>query len=241
MDSSQFIRDKQSVIKTLQQNADSSVVTLTGCSIYIPKRFVEKSMAEIGSSNYTIGFFPIVTDDNKYLLFSAIAYVYLNPSEIKTCSIDNIEFIEFRFDKNTTVINSMQLVQKDTLVYSVFNEFITNGNIPWYMTYDDAGNMFDTASSIAGTSIGSNPEIIEILVSFISRQKQNRMLSFRHLYKDGNVDKNITPAYIALKSVTYSAKNTTAKLAGSHFDEGITSALNNPTNKPDTIGSILRK
>lgn len=241
MNSKDFVKDKATVIKTFKEMPDGSVKTLTGCRIFIPKRFVDKGIAEIGSENYTLGLFPLVTPDNKYMFFNAIAYVYLNPSEFKNCTIDGIEFIEFTFEPNTVVIKSMNLVQKDTLVYAVFNDFISNGNIPWYINYDDAGTILDTATTIAGTSIGENPETIEILISSISRLSSNKNEDFRKSLKTiADVEKN-KPAYVPLKSVTYSVRNTTNKLAGAYFDEGITSALINPTIKPDTIGTILRK
>lgn len=241
MKSTDFKKDMSAVEKTMVQQTDGSVKTLTGCRIFIPKRFVERELAAVGTENYSIGFFPIVTPDNKFLLVNAIAFIYLNPSSFNTVYIDGIEHVEFTFDKNTIVIKSMNLVQKDTLVHGTFNEFISNGNIPWYINYDDAGTTFDTATTIAGTSIGSNPEIIEMLIASISRQKQKVTSYFRTLVTNLEQAKTFQPVYVPLKSVSYSATTTTNKLAGSYFDEGITSALINPTTKPDTIGTILRK
>lgn len=241
MKSDIFVKDEKTVLKTLVQQDDRSVITKTGCKIFIPKRFIEREVAAIGSENYTLGIFPIVTSDNKYLLINAISYIYLNPSEFSTAFIDEDEYIEFSFAPNTVVIKSLDLVQKDTLVYDVFNDFISNGNIPWYINYDDAGTILDTATTLAGTSIGANPEPIEILIAAISRNKQKKMEYFRQLVKTPEDIKKISPAYVPLKSVTYSVTNTTNKLAGAYFDEGITSALNNPTTRPDNIGTILRK
>jgi hypothetical protein len=236
-----FIKDKASVMKTLIENADGTVVTKTGCRIFIPKRFIERGMAEVGSENYSIGLFPLVTPDNRFMLFNAIAYIYLNPSEFSTVFINGEEFIDFKFEPNTIVIKSLNLVQKDTLVYSVFNEFISNGNVPWYVNYDDSGTTFDTATTIAGTSIGQNPEQIEILLAAIARQPQDRMKYFRTLLQKPDDAKKLTPAFVPLKSVSYSATNTTNKLAGAYFDEGVRSALLNPTKTPDTIGTMLRR
>lgn len=240
MKSSVFIHDKPAVMQTLETLKDKSVITKTGCRIFIPKRFIEKGMAEIGSENYSIGLFPIVTDDNKFLIINAISFIYLSPSAFDTVVIDNEDFIEFKFDKNTTVIKSLRLVQKDTLVYNQFNEMISSGKIPWYFDYINSATLFDTASTIAGTSIGKNPETIEILIATISRQSKNKMAYFRHSLTSKEA-LNVKPVFVPLKSVSFSATNTTNKLAGAYFDEGITSALINPTTKPDTIGTILRK
>lgn len=241
MKSTEFVKDKTSVMKTLKEMPDGSVVTTTGCKIFIPKRFIERGIAQVGSDNYSLGIFPIVTEDNKFMLFNAIAFVYLTPSEFRNTIIDDEDFIEFRFEKNSIVITSMNLVQKDTLVYSVFNEFISSGNIPWYVDYDDAGSLFDTAGTVAGTSIGKNPETVEILIASISRQRSAKMEYFRTILKSKEDVAKLKPFYVPLKSVAYSATNTTNKLAGAYFDEGVTSALINPTTRPDTIGTILRK
>ena len=240
MKSSDFIHDKQAVNKTFETLSDGSVITKNGCRIFIPKRFVEKGVAEIGSENYSLGLFPIVNDDNKFTIVNAISFIYLKPNAFDTVVIDNEDYIQFTFNKNNVVIKTLSLVQKDTLVYNVFNEMISGGRIPWYFDYIDSAKLLDTASTIAGTSIGKNPELIEILIAIISRQKNNKMQFYRHSLttKEGLKNK---PAIVPLKSVTYSATNTTNKLAGAYFDEGVTSALINPTTKPDSIGTILRK
>lgn len=235
-----FIKDKPAVMKTLVENADGSVTTKTGCRIFIPKRYIERDVAKVGSENYSIGFFPLITPDNRFMLFNAIAFIYLNPSSFSSAFMDGEEFIQFTFDPGTIVIKSLDLVQKDTLVYAVFNEFISNGNFPWYINYDDSGMSFDTATTIAGTSIGQNPEQIEILIASISRQPQDRMKYFRTMVRSMEDAKRLQPARVPLKSVSYSATNTTNKLAGAYFDEGVRSALLNPTLRPDTVGTVLR-
>lgn len=239
MKSTEFTKNKAAVIKTLEQLPDNSIRTKTGCKAYIPKRFIERGIASIGNENYSLGIFPIVLATGEYLLFNVIAFVYLTPSAFNSVVIDGEDFIEFTFDPNTTVIKTMDLVQKDTLVYSVFNEFVSSGNIPWYVDYIDAGALFDTAGTIAGTSIGKNPETVEILIATISRKKKEKMEYFRTSTKEEIL--KTQPVYVPLKSVSYSATNTTNKLAGAYFDEGVASALINPTTKADTIGTILRK
>jgi hypothetical protein len=47
------------------------------------------------------------------------------------------------------------------------------------------------------------------------------------------------PVYIPLRSVTYTATNTTNKLAGSYFQEGLVSALVSPSERKERIESIL--
>ena len=49
------------------------------------------------------------------------------------------------------------------------------------------------------------------------------------------------PALIPFRSVTYGATNTTAKLMGAYFDEGLTSALVNPSQRTEKIEELLRR
>src|SRR5574343_39671 len=240
MKSTDFIHDKKALINNFETRSDRSVITKINCRVFIPKRFVEKGIAEIGSENYSLGLFPVVDDNNRFMIVNAISFIYLKPSAFDTVVIDNEDYIQFSFNKNSLFIKSLNLVQKDTLVYDVFNEMISGGKIPWYFDYIDSASLLDTASTIAGTSIGKNPELIEILIAIVSRQKNNKMQFYRHSLSSKEALKN-KPSIVPLKSVTYSATNTTNKLAGAYFDEGITSALINPTTKPDTIGTILRK
>ena len=49
------------------------------------------------------------------------------------------------------------------------------------------------------------------------------------------------PVFIPLRSVVYGATNTTNKLAGSYFNEGVISALVSPSTRIEPIEELLRK
>jgi hypothetical protein len=108
------------------------------------------------------------------------------------------------------------------------------------MGYDDLGKLFDTAASHAGSNVGDNYEVIELIASMVTRSKEDRSKYIRSVAEtyadvsDGKID------YVPLSSVFYSVNSTVNKIAGSYFTDGVVSALVVPTAKVDKIESILR-
>jgi hypothetical protein len=132
-------------------------------------------------------------------------------------------------------------VQKDVLIYDIYNEILSKSNIPWYLSYNDLGSIFDTAKSLAGANVGENPEVTELLISIIARDKTDKNIYFRSTLESLDDLKTKSPAYISLKDVTYAASNTTNKLAGSYFSKAVVSALVNRSTRRERIESLLLK
>lgn len=235
-----FTRNPELVKKSLVEQSDGSVVTKTGCKIYIPERFQDRFLAEIGNYTKVIGLFAIVVGDKDYSVCNVNSMVEIKPSSINRTKFNQEDYIEFVFDPGSIVIATLDLVQQDVLLYRIYDELFSKGNVPWYINYEDLGNIFDTAKEFAGSHIGKNPEVTQLLVSLISRDPTNREKYYRTVvesFKDLN-DK--PPAFIPLKSVSYAATNTTNKLAGSYFSVGVVSALVSPSDRVERIEEILR-
>ncbi len=111
--------------------------------------------------------------------------------------------------------------------------------MPWYLDYNDLGHIFDTASSHAGANVGTNPEVTELIVSIIARNSKDRTQYYRSCINSLEELKTNPPVFISMKSVPYAATNTTNKLAGSYFGEGVVSALVSPSEKRERIENLL--
>jgi len=111
--------------------------------------------------------------------------------------------------------------------------------VPWYLDYNDLGHIFDTASSHAGANVGTNPEVTELIVSIIARNSKDRTQYYRSCINSLEELKTNPPVFISMKSVPYAATNTTNKLAGSYFGEGVVSALVSPSEKRERIENLL--
>ena len=60
MDFRKLVRDPKRVHLTLQERADSSLLTTSGCKIYVPVRYREHMLAEIGETILIVGIFAMV-------------------------------------------------------------------------------------------------------------------------------------------------------------------------------------
>ncbi len=241
MDSKAYIRNAEKVHSQLKELENGSLVTKDGCKIYFPCRFTERSLGEVGVEVRVVGLYAIVVEDLYYAVCNINASMRLTPSAVNKVKFGSEDFYECVFDKGAVVIPSLELVKQDVLVYRIYDELFSKGNVPWYIGYEDLGNIFDTAKYHANANVGKSPEVTQLLVSLISRDPSDRTKYYRTAIKSRKdlVDKQ--PAYIPLKSVTYAATNTTNKLAGSYFAVGVKSALVDPADRTEKIEEILRR
>lgn len=244
MDTSRFVRDPSKVHAALKVQPDESVVTTRGVKIYVPERFVEKNLAVIGAEVLIVGIFAIAVEDNGKLFYgvsTANAMMRIKPTTIATVKFDQDSYLEFSFDPGSVVIATTQLIKSDTLVYYIFDEFIAKGRIPWYIGYEDLAKLFDSADHHAGVNLGPNHSILEMFAAAIARSPQSRSKYYRHTVAAQSDATENPPTFIPLRSITYGATNTTAKLTGSYFSDGLTSALVNPSERTERIEELLRR
>lgn len=235
-----YVRNSKAVLSKLSENSAGQILTKVDCKIQVPERFLERGLGEASVNTFSYGCFPIILETGEYGLLNICALVELNPTKTIPIEIDGVAYKEFYFDANTVVIKTTTLVQREIIMFNVFDEFIFKGNIPWYMEYEDIGKLFDTAKQFAGSTVGNNPEVIEFIASMIGRPKNDRSKYLRTVmnnYSDANINK---VDYIALTSVFYAVNSTVNKLAGSYFNDGVVSALVNQAKDSQKIESILR-
>jgi len=235
-----LVRDPQTVLANLVENKSGQVLTKVPCKIQVPARFATVGLGQIGIDVFTYGCFPIILETGEYSVCNVNALVSLNPYKVLTINIDDVDYNEFHFEAGQVVINTTDLVKKDTLLYFVFDEFIFKGKVPWYVEYEDLGKLFDTSQLHAGSNIGQRLEVIELIASMISRPKNDRSKYIRlsaTKYADLSIDK---VSYVPLNSVFYSVNTTINKLTGNYFSDGVTSALVTSTHEVQKIESILR-
>ncbi len=233
-----LVRDAGKVLATLTTRNDASVVTSKGCKVYFPTRFADRFLAEVGVSNFCVGLFVIVVD-NYYALVNVNAMVALNPSSTKTITFKDTEYFEMSFNAGAVVIESLELVQNNDILYRLYDELFSKGKIPWYVGYEDLANLYDTAKEFAGANVGENPEVIQLLTSLVSRNVNNRLQYYRSVVNTRKDLIDNPPAFVPLKSVMYSATNTVNKLVGSYFSEGVVSSLLYPTTRVEPLERIL--
>ena len=241
MDIQKLVRSAPEVHAALTELEDGRVVTKKPVKIYIPTRFADRGLASIGSEIYIVGIYAITVNDLHYGVSVVNAMMRIEPTSLMKVVIDHDEYYEFFFEPGSTVFPSTQLVKTDTLVYRIYDEIISKGHVPWYLGYTELGRLFDSAKYHAGANIGENPEVTELIVSMIARDSKDRRFYYRQVVKNLDDVEKRPPVFIPLRNITYGATNTTNKLAGSYFNEGMTSALINPADRSERIESLLLK
>ena len=235
--------DKEMVLKSLQVLEDKSLVAKEDIKIYFPSVWDEKGLANIGIDNNILFIVLMVVNNTYAAVFIVNAMIKLTPMEIKFVNITSDkmheEHYEFYFPKGSKISPSISLIVKDTLVYTIFNTFMSKGKMPLYLDYDMCGHLFDTAVKHAGANVGKNIEITELILSLQARSNKDRTVYYRQVVQSKEEVKSRNYVWTALNSVRDSATNTTTKLGGNYYSEGVISALINPSDRVERIESIL--
>lgn len=239
MDIKALVRDADRVREHLMELEDGSIVTNKECKIHVPERFTAKKLAVLGSEVFIFGFFPIIMEDEYYAVNNTIAMMRICPSSTKRVVVDGNPYFEFSFEPGDKVIYTTALVVTDTLTYYMYDEFVAKGNIPWYMNYYDIVNMFETAQEHAGVNLGSR-SVIELIISTITRDPTDMTRLYRHVLQSPEFAVANPPVVIPFRSVIWNTSDTTSKLNGAYFGEGINSALVNESESVEVLEELYR-
>lgn len=232
-----LIKDRNKVIDQFYEK-DNQLWTKNGCSIYIPANYPDIELASIGEDISIVGLHGIVINDTHYCINTACALMSISPTTTTTVTIEDTEYLEFKFAANTVVYTNLNLVKIGTLVFRIYDSFIAMGKIPWYHDRDSMCFLFNTALLHGGANLKMNSAILELLIAQISRNPNDLAEFYRHY--ENREETVEPPVYISLKNVAYGATNTTAKLGGNMLNEGITSALVTSSNTNEEIEDLLR-
>lgn len=240
MDISQLRRNPEAVKSSLREVENRLFVTQP-TKIYSPVRFSERNLASVGSEIYIVGIYAIVINDRDWAVSIIDAMVKIEPTSYRIVQIEGDDYFEFYFEPGSVMCPNMDLVKTDTLTYRIYDEIISKGKIPWYLGYLELAGIFDSAKYHAGTNIGSDREVTELIVSLIARNQEDRTKYYRQTVQSIDDLQRSPPTFIPMRSVIYAATNTLNKIAGSYMETGVVSALVSPSDRVEHIESILRK
>lgn len=240
MDITKLIRNAEKAHAAIKELDDGSLVAVKECKIYVPLRFTECGLAFVGLEKRIVGIYAIVVDNVFYGVSNICALMEITPTSTTKVMVDDEEYYEFTFEPGSVITPNVNLIKTDTLVYRIYSEIISKAKIPWYLDYNDLGNIFDTAKYHANANVGENWEVTELIVSLLARSNKDRHVYYRSTVKNAaDLEKN-KPVFTPLRSVQYAATNTTNKITGSYFGVGVNSALVNPTGRVEHIEKLLR-
>ncbi len=234
-----LMRDAARVHSYLKELPGGQLFTTKACKIQVPEHFISRGLGEVGVDTYVYGIYALIFEDGVYAVSNINAMIPITPSKILTTKIKEVPYYEFYFEENSVIIPDLNLVRSDGLIYTVFDELIFHGKIPWYFNYEDVGKLFSSAKKHSNSGVAQSYETIELIASMLAREHNNRTKYYRTSVQDEK-DLKVAPDYVPLMSVFYSATNTLNKLAGNYFTDGLVSALVTPTKETERIETILR-
>lgn len=238
--SSKFVRDAARVLAQLKLTEERSYVALKPLKVYIPARFPQRDLADFSNEITFVGICAIVLDDTYYAASKICAPLRSEPTLVNTVTIDDVEYIEMSYEVGDRVICSKDLVMIDNLLYRIYDEIIAKGRVPWYMSYPEIGGVFQTSLKHAGVRIGKTPTVMEIIAAAIARDETDLRRYYRQTVLTYEDITAAPPTIIPLRNISYGATNTIAKISGSRFDEGMTSAIVNPGEKVEMTERYIR-
>ena len=237
-----YKRDPDAVYSYMQEQDDATVVAKDTFNIVIPRRFLERNMAYIGDNVRTIGIMMLACN-GVWSLFSVCTFVELTPDSISYFTYQGTDYMEMTFDKGSRIFSSIESVQSGINVYYIYKELISNGNVPFFMETtherDDLAACLDTAYEYAGTKIGGQRPVTELIASLSTRNPDELTQYFRQMPLEQQT--KVRPKYIGLNSAAYSATNTLQRLAGAHAaDQGMIASIVYPTERITKQEKLIR-
>ena len=217
-------------------NVKGNITTVNEDVIVVfPERYINRKLVIMGTNVSVVSCYAIIDNNNNYAVCSAPIFQTLSPTNMSDSVMNGVKFKVLYFDKGSVFIPNNKLIVRDSFIYELFDEFFVQGKIPWYINYTDISNLFLEADKYAGSRVGDDPLIYEILTSIISRSKDDKKEYFKN-----NITEDLQPAYVGLNNPYYSFNNTGARIIGSRFGTGLNVALVEPEKKTSETTDILR-
>lgn len=233
------LKRKPDTILSYFKQVGNALVVKKDITVLFPSRYVNKHLAYMGDTVNVLAIFAIVDDNGNYAIMNIPAMIELSPIMTNEVDINDDSYMALEFTENDVFTHNINLLQQDGFIYDLFDDFFIQGNIPWYLDYEDLSNILVLSQKYAGSRIGNNPLGLEILTSIAARIRSDKTVFFRTLSNDVTKMNKEKPTYVALQNIYYTFNSTLAKISGSYFKEGITSALVNHEKKKTKLEEIV--
>jgi len=236
-----YKRNPEAVRANFAVNKAKQVICRQPCTIQVPKTYFDSGLGQLGVDTKIYGLFPVILEDGQYSLVNTTAMFSISPSATTIRTVDEIEYYEFYFAKDTVVWKTTGLLSDAKLIYEVFQAFFFMGRVPWYVSYDDHGRVLDTAPTFAGFGAVKNPEVVEFLTAMIARKANSIDNEFLRLliksYEDTKIGK---VEFVPMGSVVASVKSSLNKISAAYAQDGIISAIVSPGEDVGVVEKIVR-
>lgn len=240
MDISGWKRNPDALHATLKELPNNSLVTTTGCKLYIQESFRSKQLVVFGKRIMVVGYFALVNENLDYAVSTTPAMIQITPAQTKLVEVQGRNYYEFTFPKGSVVIKELDVVKDNLLLYYLFEEILARGRMAFFYDYETQGGFFNEMAHYTGTNLVTTASIGEMIIAQIARTEANRRIPLRNAIVRYGDDKVVPYTWIPLRNVIDGSSDTVAKIAGSYTADGLDSAIVNPCDKVQPIERLLR-
>lgn len=232
-----LIRNKARVYKALKIMDDKSVIALEPLEIHFPKRFIEKSLAEISEVVESIAVLGIVLPEGVFCSMFTIASVTMTPSNVRETSINGERYAVLEFEKGDTVFNNLEVVKDEHLNNPYYTEFAYYARIPWYIDVNMVPKLFDYSGLITGRKVGRSPQVFRVLYGLSFRDPEDPEIPYRY----GKSIKAGKPPYlVGLNNGSMLIDGTFNRLMGGYLSDNIIAGILNPDTRVTDSEKVMK-
>lgn len=204
-------------------------------------RFYDRDLVFIEEKVRLLGLFIIVDSKGNYAKVMLPNFINMSPNMISDVSIQEKEYTVLHFYKGNDIVSERKLIKNDDFTFNIFEDFFINGNIPFFMSYDDMVKFFLKVRKFANSNLVDNPKGIEVLTSIIGRNRNDTKKYIRQTIKSKDDITEKSMKFISLSNITEGYNNTISKITGAYLKEGIVSAIVDPETQESDLTKILKK
>lgn len=203
--------------------------------VRVPARFEVYGMLNVADTVETIGVMDLIIDESFQASLHMPAMIELEPSEMSSIMVRGLQYKVLHFSHGDRFIVNTQVVKNQSIVYTLYVEFITRGNLMYTYGYQDLMTMFDLAKHLCDSKVPVDHAIFEVIYAHLSRSAKDLFTQYRHTdMKDAAFD------FVALRSVSHAPDSTTARMLGSYFSEGVLASLLHENEDRKPFEDLLR-
>lgn len=237
MDITQFKHNKGAALSALRVLPDHSVMAVKPVTMCFPKRFEESGLAEVYDEVSCIGLVGVMSG-GYYACFGGLAKFIFQPGDVSETVINGTPYVVMEFEPGETVIQSLLVPIDPLITYDFFLEFIKFARIPWYIDYEKILEIIDESGSVTGSSSGSSPQVIRVILSLTCRDPNNPDLEFR--YSPLLKDPNAKPLVIGMNNPGQLLTGTFARFSGGYLSDNTIAALQEGPTEITVLEEILK-
>jgi hypothetical protein len=220
-----------------KKDPKTSSMTFIGESLElrIPLSFKKHGAITIGDTVTTPGVLDMIINDKYRTGLNILASITIEPSDISEMTYNGVEYLVLKLKNGDKFMSSYRVIRDSQIVYVLWTEWITNGNVGYWLTYDDLLKLFNNVEELTGSGIGVSRSVYEGIISHIARDKNNLALQYRL------TDMKKPMRLVALNSVSHAPTGALARINGAYFrDAGMTSALRYRIDQTQPFEDLLR-